>query len=252
MIKINKENIKRLINDIKDIVTNPLAENGIFYLHDNENMLKGYCMIVGPEETPYFGGFYFFEFNFPENYPYSPPVLKYKTNTPGVRFNPNLYNNEKVCVSILNTWSGEQWSSCQTIRSILLSLLTLLMTKTPLLNEPGYNTTNYENKKNKYEYENYTKAIEFCNINYAYCDIFLKRPNIYSSFFSLFEEYYFDIFGKNFDFLFNFVNEKIKTQSRKEYIYISCYNMKVNIDYEELFKKMQKCKNDYESLKSLK
>ena len=53
------------------------------------------------------------------------------------RFHPNLYRNGKVCLSILNTWKGEQWTSCQTIRSILLTLITLFHNK-PLLNEPGF------------------------------------------------------------------------------------------------------------------
>lgn len=49
---------------------------------------------------------------------------------------PNMYKNRKVCVSILNTWRGEQWSGCQTIKSVLLTLMSLLDSK-PLLNEPG-------------------------------------------------------------------------------------------------------------------
>ena len=62
MIKIGKDNVKRLLNDVKDIILHPLHDNGIYYIHDDEDMLKGYAMIIGPEETPYFGGFYFFEF----------------------------------------------------------------------------------------------------------------------------------------------------------------------------------------------
>ena len=41
----------------------------------------------------------------------------------------------KFVISVLNTWRGEL-ESCQTIRSILLILVTLFHNK-PLLNEPG-------------------------------------------------------------------------------------------------------------------
>ena len=46
----------------------------------------------------------------------------------------NLYKNGKVCISLLNTWQGEQWSSCQNISTILLNLVALL-NNTPLLND---------------------------------------------------------------------------------------------------------------------
>ena len=84
-------------------------------------------MIVGPSETPYFGGFYFFEFKYPGDYPHSPPEVIYKTNGDNIRFNPNLYVNGKVCISLLNTWRGEQWTSCQTITTVLLNLCLFLL-----------------------------------------------------------------------------------------------------------------------------
>ena len=70
---ISKETISRLLRDVKQIMTNPLTENGIYYVHDDTEMLQGYAMIVGPEDTPYFGGYYFFEINYPIDYPHSPP-----------------------------------------------------------------------------------------------------------------------------------------------------------------------------------
>ena len=88
---------KRLLRDVADIMKNNLASQGIYYIHDEENILKGYAMIFGPKDTPYENGVYFFDFNFPSNYPYSPPKLTYLTNNGTTRFNPNLYRNGKVC-----------------------------------------------------------------------------------------------------------------------------------------------------------
>ena len=58
---LTKDTITRLLHDVKHVIKNPLTDNGIFYMHDDEDMLKGYALIVGPSDTPYFGGFYFFE-----------------------------------------------------------------------------------------------------------------------------------------------------------------------------------------------
>lgn len=88
---VTRDTIKRLAKDVKDIIKNPLTDNGIYYAHDENNILKGYAMIVGPPDTPYAGGYYFFMFQYPHDYPFKPPVVTYHTNDGVTRFNPNLY-----------------------------------------------------------------------------------------------------------------------------------------------------------------
>ena len=157
---INNSAIKRLAKDVKYIIANELSlsRENIYYKHDEENAFKGYALIIGNKDTPYAYGYYFFEFIFPENYPFAPPKVNYLTNDGSMRFNPNLYSNGKVCLSILNTWTGESWSSCQSIHSILFTLVTILC-ENPLLNEPGVREDH--NDLNKYNYLVFYKNIEF-------------------------------------------------------------------------------------------
>ena len=108
---MNEKNKRRLAKDVVRIIKNPLTEHNIFYKHDENDMLKGYALIIGPKDTLYDNGFYFFKFNFTKNYPYEPPKVEYLTNNGRTRFHPNLYRSGKVCISILNTWKGEQWTS---------------------------------------------------------------------------------------------------------------------------------------------
>lgn len=64
-------------------------------------------MIAGPEGTPYAGGLFEFDCFLPLEYPHKPPQVHLRTTGGGsVRFNPNLYNNGKVCLSLLGTWPG--------------------------------------------------------------------------------------------------------------------------------------------------
>ena len=128
--------VKRLISDIKDLKKNNLSKEGIYYEHDESNILRGYALIIGSKDTPYEYGNFLFIFDFPEDYPHSPPTVKFSTNDGIVRFHPNLYRNGKVCLSILNTWKGEQWTGCQTIRSVLLTVASILENNA-LINEPG-------------------------------------------------------------------------------------------------------------------
>ena len=118
-LTVTKETVKRLISDVTEIIKNPLNDQGIYYIHDEDDMFKGYAMIVGPSDTIYAYGYFFFEFTYPFDYPQRPPNVKFLTNDGKTRFHPNLYRNGKVCLSILNTWKGESWTSCQTIKSIL-------------------------------------------------------------------------------------------------------------------------------------
>jgi ubiquitin-conjugating enzyme E2 Z len=148
--------IKRIILDIADLQKDPI--NDIKYYPNEENIMNGCALIIGPTNTPYQYGNYMFSFEFPIEFPYKPPIVTFLSNDGTTRFNPNFYRNGKVCLSILNTWKGEEWSACQSIRSILI-ILQMTMNDMPLLNEPGVNLTNHQNCVVKYN-----KIIEYKNI----------------------------------------------------------------------------------------
>ena len=186
---ISKETISRLLKDIRQIIKHPLTDNNIYYIHDDTDILKGYALIIGPSGTPYFSGFYFFEFTYPFDYPFSPPKVKYMTNDGVTRYNPNLYKCGKVCVSILNTWSGDKWSACQTINSILLTLCSLL-NDMPFLNEPGA-------RADSRDCVAYNKSIEYCNINFVICDLINPNKKNIPEQFKIFYPYLLEHFHKN-------------------------------------------------------
>jgi ubiquitin-conjugating enzyme E2 Z len=231
-VTITKDTIKRLLKDVTQIMKNPLTDNGIYYVHDDEDILKGYAMIVGTSDTPYFGGFYFFKFKFTPDYPYSPPILTYCTNDGRIRFNPNLYKDGKVCISILNTWRGEQWSSCQTITTILLTLCTVLC-KNPLLNEPGV----FENHP---ECNIYSSIIEYNNIKVAICQMIEKNKNAFDNEFLVFYPYMKDIFLKNYDVILEFLKNKKNISPQN--LSIQLYKLNSLIDYPNLYIHFMNCK----------
>jgi ubiquitin-protein ligase len=240
-VSISKDTITRLLRDVKQLIINPLTENGIYYVHDDEDMLKGYAMIIGPEDTPYFGGFYFFEFQFPCDYPFSPPTVKYMTNDGTTRFNPNLYKCGKVCVSILNTWHGDKWSSCQTINSILLTLCSLL-TSVPFLNEPGQTL-------HSKDCGDYTKIIEYKNIEYAMCTMLTKLNQKLPQQFAVFQPYMKESFMKNYDKIHTFVENKINTQELSTESSVTIYNvnlfgMRLIVNYNNLMNILEQTKNN--------
>ncbi|XP_050368961.1 LOW QUALITY PROTEIN: uncharacterized protein LOC126787070 [Argentina anserina] len=102
------------------------------------------AVIIGAEGTPYHDGLFFFDVSFPSNYPNVPPHVQYHSG--GLRLNPNLYACGKVCLSLLNTWSGnpkEMWiQGVSTILQVLVSIQGLILNTKPYFNEPGYASMN--------------------------------------------------------------------------------------------------------------
>ncbi|RVD80544.1 uncharacterized protein DFL_008439 [Arthrobotrys flagrans] len=114
------------------------------YIRVQEDRLDFFkAIIVGPESSPYHLGLYEFDFTIPPDYPNTPPLVTFKTTGGArVRFNPNLYETGKVCLSILGTWGGsasEQWQpKTSTLLQVLVSIQGMILCAEPYYNEPGY------------------------------------------------------------------------------------------------------------------
>ena len=209
--------VKRLISDIREIKKNNLSKEGIYYEHDDSNIMRGYALIIGPKDTPYEYGNFLFIFDFPEDYPHTPPSVKFCTNDGIVRFHPNLYRNGKVCLSILNTWKGEQWTGCQTIRSVLLTIASILENNA-LLNEPGIN----ENHK---DVINYDLIIRYKTIETAIFKLINK--NIYTiENFEVFDNIMENNFKENFE---NIINS-LKKVNCDHHITTNVYGLSIKIN----------------------
>lgn len=81
-------------------------------------------MIKGPVRTPYEDGLFFFDVQLPNDYPTTPPSVHYISYCCD-RLNPNLYEDGKVCVSLLGTWAGkgtEMWTSKSSLLQVLISI----------------------------------------------------------------------------------------------------------------------------------
>ena len=245
---LSKDFIKRLINDVKYIKRNPLHSNGIYYLHDEDDLLTGYALIIGPKDTVYENGYYFFKIHFTPLYPHEPPVVKYMTNGGNVRFNPNLYTDGKVCISLLNTWSGEQWTSCQNISSILLALCTLL-NDNPLLNEPDVKSDDKEIPK-------YNTLLEYANFDIAICDVINSDSHLYYSeteFIPLFKDVFIEHFMNNYQNHLTKIEKMIEncdTKSKTKAISVPSYGYRGKLNYKMLLSKMKETYNMVSNKKS--
>uniref|UniRef100_A0A182LUL4 UBC core domain-containing protein n=1 Tax=Anopheles culicifacies TaxID=139723 RepID=A0A182LUL4_9DIPT len=97
-------------------------------------------MIEGPKKTPYEDGLFLFDIQLGLDYPRAPPLCHYISYCSD-RLNPNLYEDGKVCVSLLGTWSGkgtEVWGPSSTLLQVIVSIQGLILVAEPYFNEAGY------------------------------------------------------------------------------------------------------------------
>merc|ERR1712146_429487 len=113
---------------------------GIFITFDEKRFDVLRCMIIGADGTPYSNGCFLFDMYIPPSYPQVPPKCKIITTGKGTfRFNPNLYTNGKVCLSLLGTWQGPGWDpQMSTMLQVFLSIQAMIMCNEPIANEPGW------------------------------------------------------------------------------------------------------------------
>lgn len=140
---LRPEVIRRIAMDIRSVVKSPPDQT--YLITDPYSIGTVYVMIIGPHDTPYHCVPLFYKFEFPSNYPFAPPKATFLTQLPGnnIRLHPNYYKNGKCCLSILNTWRGENWTGCQTLTSVLTTMM-MTLTEYPLENEPGLNGRSHQ------------------------------------------------------------------------------------------------------------
>jgi len=114
----------------------------VFVQLDEDNVNASKFIISGGDETPLALGLFLYDMFLPAEYPQVPPLVNLQTTGSGtVRFNPNLYSDGKVCLSLLGTWHGEgRWEANKSsLYQVFLSIQGLIMgVNEPFFNEPGY------------------------------------------------------------------------------------------------------------------
>lgn len=137
--------VKRLAQEAVTLSTSlPLSfSSSVFVRCDTDRLDIMKVLITGPADTPYANGCFEFDVFFPPDYPNLPMLINLETTgRHSVRFNPNLYNDGKVCLSVLNTWHGrpeEKWNAqTSSFLQVLVSIQSLILVPEPYFNEPGF------------------------------------------------------------------------------------------------------------------
>lgn len=123
-----------LQKQFKELSLHPIAG---FRVELNDDLFKWTVWFSGPKGTLYEGGQYRGELEFPQDFPYNPPKFRILSKF----FHPNVYEDGKVCISILHPpgtdptnsleTAQERWTPIQSIASVLISIISLLADPDP-------------------------------------------------------------------------------------------------------------------------
>jgi ubiquitin-conjugating enzyme E2 D/E len=116
--------IKRLHNEIADLLKNQIPNCSAGPIGDDVTHWS--ATIFGPEGTPYFGGVFILDIKFPDEYPFKPPVVYFKTPI----YHCNINQSGGICLDILKN----NWSPALATSNLLLSICSLLSDPNP--NDP--------------------------------------------------------------------------------------------------------------------
>lgn len=134
-------NLRKILKEHKILSTASSMPSGMYVRSwdSRVNLLR--ALILGPSDTPYAGCPFIFDIFLPDSYPNHPPKLFFhhmSTANYGddPRINPNLYDDGKVCLSLLGTYPGrsanEGWvPGKSTLLQVLVSIQSLILVPRP-------------------------------------------------------------------------------------------------------------------------
>ena len=134
--------VKRITRELNELQkANP--ENISAAPEDDSNVFKWQGTLQGVDGSPYEGGVFFLNIQFPNDYPFKPPKINFTTKI----YHPNINSKGEICLDILK----DSWAPNLTISAVLISLQTLL-------NEPNLDNplepeiaNTYKNDKAKFD-----------------------------------------------------------------------------------------------------
>ncbi|KAK5084532.1 hypothetical protein LTR05_005610 [Lithohypha guttulata] len=134
--------LKRIAKEHR-ILTSSLPKHEIYVRTFESRLDLLRCLIIGPLDTPYEHAPFLIDLHLGSGFPREPPTARFHSWTSGMgRINPNLYEEGKICLSLLGTWPGksedEGWTEKATLLQLLVSLQGLVFVKAPFYNEAGY------------------------------------------------------------------------------------------------------------------
>ena len=116
--------LRRIKKELEELNLTPPTNCSAGLISDD--IYKWQATIIGPADSPYSGGIFALNIEFPIDYPFKPPRIMFKTPI----YHCNINTNGSICLDILK----DKWSPALTISKALLSICSMMDDPNP--NDP--------------------------------------------------------------------------------------------------------------------
>jgi ubiquitin-protein ligase len=216
---------RRIMVDLRELLIDPLYN---VFIHFDESDINQMIVMICGQEVPYKFCQFLFHIRFSDDYPMTPPILKFCSSDGRTRLNPNLYIEGKVCLSILGTWQGDPWTSVMTIKTVILSIMAFVMTSEPLRNEPGMESSSAD------RIETYNQIVEYASLN-----ILVNQIESSSEMFAPLLKNMKEQFIKDYPALIEKVDLLIRSENNNKTVKISYHSQMTTLNYDSVKKRLQ-------------
>ena len=224
--------VRRIIKELKDMETEASCHFSAGPAGDN--LFNWHGLIVGPPDSPYEGGEFLLNINFPQDYPFKPPKVRFTTHIYHCNVNDQGHND----LDILQ----DNWGAGFTVSQILCSLYSMITDPDP--DDPLVPEIALLYKRNKalHDFNAHMAAVKYAHaprLKNKYIDPQLRYNSLYNCLYQIFGHVSPSILlsiivqyeGTLIDYLPKIIQKQIETEQ------ITC-EAKKNLDY--LSKKMNK------------
>ena len=130
---------RRILREYNDFIENPVAGWEVYM---GANDVSGWKAILHGLPAPYDGGTWIVTIDFPSDYPFKPPKVRFATRI----YHCNISNDGGLCLDILK----DCWSPALTISKVLLSISSLLFDCNPYDPLDAYKAQLYRDNRDQY------------------------------------------------------------------------------------------------------
>jgi len=132
--------VKRIWKEYRELLDTPAAYWTPYVTADDCHLWKS--ILEGPKGSPYENGRWIVSYQFPQDYPFKPPMVRFLVPI----YHCNINNDGKICLDILK----DSWSPALTARHIFNSLTALLLSPNPMDALDSVKANVYSDNKDTY------------------------------------------------------------------------------------------------------
>jgi len=132
--------VKRIWKEYRELLDTPAAYWTPYVTADDCHLWK--IIVEGPKGTPYENGRWIVSYQFPLDYPFKPPNVRFLVPI----YHCNINNDGKLCLDILK----DSWSPALTARHVFNSITSLLLSPNPMDALDSVKANVYSDNKDKY------------------------------------------------------------------------------------------------------